>query len=173
MTIKTTYFDRKPSKFNSGQLKCISIELFNSNLGLVEHRDPTFAVGGLAQMVERSLSMWEVPGSIPGFSSTFFVFFAETNSHSFNIHIKWTFHRLLSLAYTANKKKTIEPARIRTWNLLIRSQTRYPLRHRSRCKTTNPTLAIPYQHIPPKYNLKIALISLQSIWAWPLGWRWL
>ena len=28
--------------------------------------------------------------------------------------------------------KRIEPARIRTWNLLIRSQTRYPLRHRSR-----------------------------------------
>ena len=25
--------------------------------------------GGLAQMVERSLSMWEVPGSIPGFSN--------------------------------------------------------------------------------------------------------
>ena len=28
-------------------------------------------------------------------------------------------------------KKIIEPARIRTWNLLIRSQARYPLRHRS------------------------------------------
>ena len=28
-------------------------------------------VGGLAQVVERSLSMWEVPGSIPGFSKTF------------------------------------------------------------------------------------------------------
>ena len=27
-----------------------------------------FRRGGLAQMVERSLSMWEVPGSIPGFS---------------------------------------------------------------------------------------------------------
>ena len=27
--------------------------------------------------------------------------------------------------------KSSEPARIRTWNLLIRSQTRYPLRHRS------------------------------------------
>ena len=31
--------------------------------------------GGLAQMVERSLSMREVPGSIPGFSNaTFFTF---------------------------------------------------------------------------------------------------
>ena len=29
------------------------------------------------------------------------------------------------------KTKYLEPARIRTWNLLIRSQTRYPLRHRS------------------------------------------
>ncbi|KAJ3657533.1 hypothetical protein Zmor_009329 [Zophobas morio] len=28
-------------------------------------------------------------------------------------------------------KKTLDPARIRTWNLLIRSQTRYPLRHRT------------------------------------------
>lgn len=28
-------------------------------------------------------------------------------------------------------KNRAEPARIRTWNLLIRSQTRYPLRHRS------------------------------------------
>ena len=27
--------------------------------------------GGLAQVVERSLSMWEVPGSIPGFSRNF------------------------------------------------------------------------------------------------------
>ena len=27
------------------------------------------------------------------------------------------------------KQKSIERARIRTWNLLIRSQTRYPLRH--------------------------------------------
>ena len=26
-------------------------------------------IGELAQMVERSLSMWEVPGSMPGFSS--------------------------------------------------------------------------------------------------------
>ena len=29
--------------------------------------------GELAQVVERSLSMWEVPGSIPGFSNTFFI----------------------------------------------------------------------------------------------------
>ena len=29
------------------------------------------------------------------------------------------------------RSKHIEPARIRTWNLLIRSQARYPLRHRS------------------------------------------
>jgi hypothetical protein len=28
------------------------------------------------------------------------------------------------------EKKIFEPARTRTWNLLIRSQTRYPLRHR-------------------------------------------
>ena len=28
------------------------------------------------------------------------------------------------------KKKVYELARIRTWNLLIRSQTRYPLRHK-------------------------------------------
>ncbi|CAD6226510.1 GSCOCG00005861001-RA-CDS, partial [Cotesia congregata] len=28
-------------------------------------------------------------------------------------------------------KENTDPARIRTWNLLIRSQTRYPLRHRT------------------------------------------
>ena len=31
-------------------------------------------IGGLAQMVERPLCMWEVPGSIPGFSIPFFSF---------------------------------------------------------------------------------------------------
>ena len=31
--------------------------------------------GELAQVVERSLSMWEVPGSIPGFSSIFLEYF--------------------------------------------------------------------------------------------------
>ena len=30
-------------------------------------------------------------------------------------------------------KTALELARIRTWNLLIRSQTRYPLRHKPRC----------------------------------------
>ena len=29
--------------------------------------------------------------------------------------------------------KNLELARIRTWNLLIRSQTRYPLRHKPDC----------------------------------------
>lgn len=41
------------------------------------------------------------------------------------------------LWYTCARKKIIaqkyDPARIRTWNLLIRSQTRYPLRHRAWC----------------------------------------
>ena len=32
-------------------------------------------------------------------------------------------------AVVKKNKKRIERARIRTWNLLIRSQTRYPLRH--------------------------------------------
>jgi hypothetical protein len=31
------------------------------------------------------------------------------------------------------KKKSSDPTRIRTWNLLIRSQTRYPLRHWTDC----------------------------------------
>ena len=43
--------------------------------------DERTAGGELAQMVERSLSMREVPGSIPGFSTTFLlslsVFFTE------------------------------------------------------------------------------------------------
>ena len=45
--------------------------------------------GGLAQMVERSLSMREVPGSMPGFSnSNFFLLF---NSFSFFHLLKNTF----------------------------------------------------------------------------------
>ena len=36
--------------------------------------------GGVAQMVERSLSMREVPGSIPGASKTFFFIFTLLNS---------------------------------------------------------------------------------------------
>jgi hypothetical protein len=38
------------------------------------------------------------------------------------------FHQLLTISYFC--KKT-DLARIRTWNLLIRSQTRYPLRHKA------------------------------------------
>ena len=38
--------------------------------------------GGVAQMVERSLSMREVPGSIPGASKTFDPF-TETGSHCY------------------------------------------------------------------------------------------
>ena len=35
----------------------------------------------------------------------------------------------LNHALMNGKRATYDPARIRTWNLLIRSQTRYPLRH--------------------------------------------
>ena len=39
----------------------------------------SISTGELAQMVERSLSMREVPGSIPGFSTQdFFLFFLYT-----------------------------------------------------------------------------------------------
>ena len=37
----------------------------------------TYLIGGVAQMVERSLSMREVPGSIPGTSSEFFTYFNQ------------------------------------------------------------------------------------------------
>ena len=37
------------------------------------------------------------------------------------------------------KKKNLDPARIRTWNLLIRSQTRYPLRHRAHVSKRFPS----------------------------------
>ena len=49
-------------------------------------------------------------------------------------NINRTFFRiLLSRCKGKNNgfhKNIYEPARIRTWNLLIRSQARYPLRHR-------------------------------------------
>ena len=37
--------------------------------------------------------------------------------------------------YTLQNLKKFELARIRTWNLLIRSQTRYPLRHGTKYET--------------------------------------
>ena len=99
-------------------------------------------------MVERSLSMWEVPGSIPGFSKTFRNWASATRfeSHLDHHSVKafmselqiWTISpysaRLLvtSGLFQCNLVKSLELARIRTWNLLIRSQTRYPLRHKSR-----------------------------------------
>ena len=39
-------------------------------------------IGGLAQMVERSLSMWEVPGSMPGFSRTSFIYCSHRTTFS-------------------------------------------------------------------------------------------
>ena len=36
-------------------------------------------MGGLAQMIERPLRMREVPGSIPGFSKSLFVYFFSPN----------------------------------------------------------------------------------------------
>ena len=49
-----------------------SVQIYISGVALVIHE------GGLAQMVERSLSMREVPGSIPG-SSTFFSYITFWN----------------------------------------------------------------------------------------------
>ena len=73
-----------------------------------------FLSGDLAQMVERSLSMWEVLGSMPRFSSNFYIF------------VKNLWRRKYF-----SQDKIFDLARIRTWNLLIRSQTRYPLRHKT------------------------------------------
>ena len=39
--------------------------------------------------------------------------------------------KYMHFKFELDKKKRSDPARIRTWNLLIRSQTRYPLRHRA------------------------------------------
>ena len=125
-------------------------------------------VGDVAQLVERSLSMWEVPGSIPGFSKRFFPFprpselaqYARSKililSHlatrilaSYNwIHANPSGIRTRDPSHSNHHKnwhlplKRVEPARIRTWNLLIRSQTRYPLRHRSRWRTPGISLLL-------------------------------
>ena len=42
--------------------------------------------GGVAQMVERSLSMREVPGSIPGASRTFLIFMTDFPRTKQNLH---------------------------------------------------------------------------------------
>ena len=53
----------------------------------------------------------------------------------------WYFHsRRWLCIYGPYYRKISEPARIRTWNLLIRSQTRYPLRHRSSWKNPSQLL---------------------------------
>ena len=54
--------------------------------------------------------------------------------------IRTSFRILLSRCRGKNNgfhKNIYEPARIRTWNLLIRSQARYPLRHRPSERRTN------------------------------------
>ena len=55
-----------------GQLLCTVDNQFVSNFW------PSWmlTVGELAQMVVRSLSMWEVPGSMPGFSKNYFLIMA-------------------------------------------------------------------------------------------------
>ena len=45
---------------------------FNSIEITTNSRTPLYTDGGVAQMVERSLSMREVPGSIPGASNLFY-----------------------------------------------------------------------------------------------------
>ena len=106
--------------------------------------------------------MWEVPGSIPGFSNRFFPFPRPSelaqNARSKILILSHLATRILASynwihAHPSGIRtqdpphsyyhenwhlplKRVEPARIRTWNLLIRSQTRYPLRHKA-----FPTLA--------------------------------
>ena len=61
-------------KLKQAYLKCLS---FGTNAQGLLSSHPT--TGGVAQMVERSLSMWEVPGSIPGASKYFFSFFSSVS----------------------------------------------------------------------------------------------
>ena len=146
-------------KISCVQSICSPVQFHQTSLILCR----TSAYGGLAQMVERSLSMWEVPGSIPGFSKHFFNCFDLISSWMKSTYEKhmysllWTHQQqgmlgrwyAISLTFCIRQtitasvcvyecgyvsRKISEPARIRTWNLLIRSQTRYPLRHRSSWK---------------------------------------
>ena len=69
--------------YNKGQCKNnLSTRLFDlldRNIEEVKKNSATFSNlsknGGVAQMVERSLSMREVPGSIPGASNNYFCYF--------------------------------------------------------------------------------------------------
>ena len=47
----------------------------------------------------------------------------------------------------------IDLARIRTWNLLIRSQTRYPLRHKALHDETGDAKVFVMEH-HPQYKMK-------------------
>ena len=135
-------------------------------------------------MVERSLSMWEVPGSIPGFSKTFRNWASATRfeSHLDHHSVKafmselqiWTIipysARLLvtSGLFQWNFVKSLELARIRTWNLLIRSQTRYPLRHKSRW-VYNGVRARPNLHfkIDISFQHSLGLYKIGKFSRWP------
>ena len=52
---------------------------FDVRMEMITATSSHFTVGGLAQMVERSLSMREVPGSIPGFSTCEVIYFSFEN----------------------------------------------------------------------------------------------
>ena len=60
-------------------------------------------------------------------------------------------------------KKYHDLARIRTWTLLIRSQTRYPLRHKARSREQNLGVecffssGLPHTNIK-NYNIKVACL---------------
>ena len=67
---------------NTFELSTFRVRLASRN---VEHintplpLDPSWRNGGVAQMVERSLSMREVPGSMPGASTKFHLVFFHFN----------------------------------------------------------------------------------------------
>ena len=77
------------------------------------------AYGGLAQMVERSLSMWEVPGSIPGFSKHFFNCFDLISS--MNEKHKWKAYVLTFV----NPSKTRNVGQVICYFIDILYQTNY------------------------------------------------
>ena len=114
------------------------------NSPLHSFQDQTFLImfrehsasGELAQMVERSLSMWEVPGSMPGFSINYFDIRINFLHEFFYLH--YFFFLILILAIWRYSKSTnidfrkikiITPGGTRTRNPRLRRPMPYPLGH--------------------------------------------
>ena len=96
---------------------------------------PLKHVGGVAQMVERSLSMREVPGSIPGASIKLFDFMLDACMYFFTLSGKMTFKHVFKPKAKRNEKIATSGNRTRAARVAGEHSTTEPtLLHMERAK---------------------------------------